>query len=111
MCRARKVLCAARDEARLSELKRAAAGANWELVGGAKSIDDLGRQVEEWQPDVVVVDAGLGEGAVPATRSARPAARIVAVGSLHGADVEVSGPEELRGVILRLPRPGGPVRA
>jgi len=111
MCRALRVLCAAPDEGRLLALRRATTAASWEVVGGATSIDDLARQVVDWRPDVVVVDAAFGDGAVPAIRSARPTAKIVAVGSLAGADAEAVELDEIRPAIVGLPRPGGPVRA
>lgn len=110
MCRALKVLCAAPTPDRLAELRRAAVSAHWELVGGASSLDELGRQVAEWGPDVVVVDGGLGAAAVEAARRARPAVRVVAVGAVDGADQVAASLAQVRGVILGLPGPGGPVR-
>ena len=111
MCRALKVLCAAGDRERLAELKRAAVGTHWELVGGASSVEELERQMAEFEPDVVVVDAGLGDQAVDSVRGAggRPA-RLVAVGRLARADAQASEMGEVRAAILGLPRPGGPVR-
>src|SRR5207249_4742719 len=64
VCRTLKVLCAAADRSRLAELKRAAVGTHWELVGGASSVPELEQQMAEFEPDVVVVDAGLGERAL-----------------------------------------------
>lgn len=111
MCRSLRVLCAAPDPLRLDELRRACVGANWELVGGAVSVEALEGQVAEWRPDVVVVDADLGDGAVGELRRIRPSIRIVAVGSLSGADAEAPSMQDVRELILGLPRPGGPVRA
>src|SRR5687768_13461901 len=105
MCRALKVLCAAPDAGRLAELKRATVSVDWELVGGALSAEDLARQVALHRPDVVVVDAALGPDVVASVRSARPDARIIAVGSLPGADATASSVEEIRGAILGVPRP------
>ncbi|MGH2572911.1 MAG: hypothetical protein ACRDGU_05455 [Actinomycetota bacterium] len=110
MCRALRVLCAAADAGRLAQLKRAAVSTNWELVGGASSLDELGGQVGEWQPDVVVIDAGLGPDAASRAREARSTVRIVSLGPLSGADEEAASLEELKPAILGLPRPGGPVR-
>ena len=110
MCRVLKVLCAAPDRERLSELKRAASGSRWELVGGACSVKELERQMAEFEPDVVVVDAGLGDHAVDSVRGAGRPARLVAVGRLARADAEASEIGEVRAAILGLPRPGGPVR-
>jgi hypothetical protein len=110
MCRSLRVLCGAAGPERLDELRRASIGAHWEVVGGAASMDALEGQMADWQPDVVVVDADLGEDAVAALRRIRPSIRIVAVGSLAGADAEAPSTGDVRAVILGLPRPGGPVR-
>jgi hypothetical protein len=110
MCRSLRVLCAAADPLRLGELRRACVAADWELVGGAVSTEALEGQVLEWHPDVVVVDADLGDGAVGALKRIRPSVRIVAVGSLSGADAEAPSMQGVRAAILGLPRPGGPVR-
>jgi DNA-binding NarL/FixJ family response regulator len=109
MCRALKVLCAAPDRARLSELKRAAVSVHWELVGGATSEDELVNQVDGSAPDVVVIDAGIGEGAAARVRERRPHARIIMVGGrLDG--VESVSLDGVRDAILGAPPVGGPVR-
>src|SRR5881397_3555733 len=108
MCRSLRVLCAAPDDARLSLLRLASVAAHWELVGGAGSLEVLEQQVLEWQPDVVVIDAALGERALEAVRRARPNARIVSVGMLAGADALAGDLDDVRPTILGLPRPGGP---
>jgi Mrp family chromosome partitioning ATPase len=110
MCRALKILCAATSAEGLAELKRAAVSAQWELVGGALSIEQLGEQLDRYNPDVVVADAGLGPGTVDAVRAARLPVRLVAVGSLPGADEAAESTDEVRDAILGAPRPGGPVR-
>jgi AmiR/NasT family two-component response regulator len=110
MCRSLRVLCAASDPARLEELRRAVVGTQWELVGGAASIRDLRQQVEEWRPDVVVMDHPLGSKGLAAIRRASSSARIVAVGAVPGADAEASNLEDVRPAIRGLPRRGGPVR-
>jgi hypothetical protein len=74
-------------------------------------MEALEGQVTEWQPDVVVIDAQLGEVAVAALRRIRPSIRIVSLGSLSGADAEAPSQEDVRAAILGLPRPGGPVRS
>ena len=117
MCRALKVLCAAPDLERLVGLKRAAVGATWELVGGATSAEELGTQVAQWRPDVVVLDASLGPEAVARVRAESPACRIVSVGSVgsvgsvDGADAVAPSLKDVRGEILGVPKPGGPVRS
>jgi hypothetical protein len=110
MCRALTILCAAPDRTRLGELKRAAVAQEWELTGGATSVEDLGSQVTDLGPDVVVIDAALGTQAVDACRVGKPGVRVVSVGPLAGADEEAASLEEVRAAILGLPRPGGPVR-
>jgi DNA-binding NarL/FixJ family response regulator len=91
------------------ELKHACVAAEWELVGGASSSSEMLRQLEEWRPDVLVIDAGLGEGAIARARSVRPGIRVVSLGALAGADEVAASLVDLRPSILGLPRPGGPV--
>ncbi len=109
MCRALKVLCAARDAERLAELKRATVSVHWELVGGALSAVELAQQAELHHPDVVVVDASLGPAAVDGLRGAAPGVRVVAVGPFGGADAVARSMEDIREAILGVPR-AGPVR-
>lgn len=109
MCRALRVLCAAPDQLRLGELKRAAVGTQWELTGGATSVEELRAQLAAWRPDVVVLDAVLGDEAVRVARELTPAPRVLSFGALSGVDAEVSRPDEVRRAILGLPQPGGPV--
>ena len=111
MCRALRILCAAPDPERLMGLKRATVGAMWELVGGAMTIDELVAQVAQWRPDLVVLDASLGPGAVGRVRAESPACRIVSVGSVEGVDAVARSLGDVRGEILGVPRPGGPVRS
>ena len=103
MCRALKILCAAPTRERLAEIKRATVSVNWELVGGATSLDELGVQIAEWTPDVVVLDKGLGSVAEARAREAKERLRIVVV--------EAADAESIRQAILGLPQPGGPVRS
>jgi DNA-binding NarL/FixJ family response regulator len=110
LCRALKVLCAAPGADSLRALKRAAVSVSWELVGGATTVHELVRQLDELSPDVLVVDAELPGIAVDAIRSAAPRARVIAVGSLEGADGVADTPQGIRDAILGLPPVGGPVR-
>jgi threonine dehydratase len=110
MCRALTVLCAATDRDRLGELKRASVAAEWELSGGATSLDELAAQVADLRPDVVVVDGGLGPGAAARAKQAKPGVRVVSVGPMAEADEQAGSLDDVRGAILGLPRPGGPVR-
>jgi hypothetical protein len=109
VCRALKVLCAAPDRERLSALKYAAVSKEYELTGGATDADELMRQIDDLQPDAVVVASEL-VGAIEAVRAAYPSLRIVAVGAeAEAADEWVGSQEEVRAAVLGLPRPGGPV--
>jgi hypothetical protein len=112
MCRALKVLCAAPTRDRLTELKRATVSTNWELVGGVSSLEGLEEQLTSWHPDVVVIDADLGEESIGAVRAVLERVRIVSVGSaMPGSDDAAASLEDIRAAVLGLPRPGGPVRS
>jgi hypothetical protein len=80
-------------------------------VGGANSVEELGRQVAEWEPDIVVIDAALGAGAVDVVRAARERVRIVSLGAVAGVDVVAETLDDVRAAVLGLPSPGGPVRS
>ena len=110
MCRALRVLCAAPGPERLGELRRACVSAVWELVGGVSALDQLAAQVEEWRPDVVVMDAELGQEAADMVRRVRPSARLVGIGPVPGADASAPSLFDVREAVLGLPQPGGPVR-
>ena len=107
MCRALKVLCAAASRERLAEMKRATVSVNWELVGGAMSIEELTEQVALHNPDVVVVDQTLGAPALDAVAATRPLVRLISVGEVSGADTRSL--DGVRDAILGI-HPGGPVR-
>ena len=102
MCRALKILCAAPTPERLAEIKRASVSVNWELVGGATSLDEMATHIEEWNPDVVVLDKGFGSEGEARVREVKEAVRIVVV--------EAVDAESIQQTILGLPQPGGPVR-
>jgi DNA-binding NarL/FixJ family response regulator len=110
MCRALKVLCAAPGRGALQALKGAAASVAWELVGGAASASELVKQLDEYAPDVVVVDAALPGVDVRAIRRAAPRARVIGLGPLEGADGVAASSRGIRDAILGLPPVGGPVR-
>ncbi len=109
MCRALKVLCVATDRETLGALKRAAVSAQWELAPGAVDEESALAQLAEGRPHVMVV-AGEFRELVRRARERIPSLRIVADRDLPGADVVAASLEEVRGCILGLPRPGGPVR-
>ena len=113
MCRALKVLCVAPTPEGLERLKRATVSAHWELVGGARSIDESVQQVDEFRPDVVVVDVevGVDRETLRRIRAAGPSIRIVSVGgAVEGAD-RSSDHDAIREAILGVPPVGGPVRS
>jgi DNA-binding NarL/FixJ family response regulator len=99
-CRALTVLCAAPTPDRLRELRRAAVAAEWELVGGAISIEELIAQARELRPNVIVLDAALGPEAAIRAREVLPRARIVSVGELQGADAGAASLADVRAAIL-----------
>jgi DNA-binding NarL/FixJ family response regulator len=94
----------------LESLKRASVGALWEIVGGAASAGELVRLLDEHQPDVVVIDARLGDEVITRVRDIRPAARIVSLGPSRGVDAEAATLDEVRSAVMAVPAPGGPVR-
>jgi hypothetical protein len=109
VCRALKVLCAAADREALTALKRAAVSKEYELTGGATDEGQLLAQVEELEPDAVVIGSELA-GAIERVRALYPSLRLVAVGAeSEAADAWVADPGEVRSAVLGLSRPGGPV--
>ncbi len=109
MCRALKVLCVASDRQALTDLKRAAVSAEWELAPGATTEDDALAQLDAEQPHVLVV-FGEFETLVSRAQEGRPYLRIVCDRELPGATVVVGRSGEIRDAVRALPRPGGPVR-
>jgi len=103
------ILCAAPGRDELSALKRAVVSASWELVGGATSAGELLSQLEELRPDVIVVDARVSGVDLGEVRRARPAARVVVLGVIPGADAEAAEPGRLRDAILGVRPVVGPV--
>jgi DNA-binding NarL/FixJ family response regulator len=99
-CRALKVLCAASSPGRLDEIRRAAVGVEWELVGGASSLEELVDQLAEVRPNVVVIDSGLGPEAAARARQVLPRARIVSIGELPGVDAVAPSVDDVRSAIL-----------
>jgi hypothetical protein len=109
VCRALKVLCVAGDAAALASLKAKVVSADWELTRGATTEGEALRQLHEERPHVLVV-VGDFEGLVRAALEAVPSLRVVADRDLPGASVVATSLEEVRGAVVGLPRPGGPVR-
>jgi hypothetical protein len=109
MCRALRVLCVAQDPATLTELRKAAISAEWELAPGATTESDAIGLIDAERPHTLVV-FGPFERLVALARERFPAMRIVADRDVPGATVVASSLEEVRGLVKELPRPGGPVR-
>jgi hypothetical protein len=76
----------------------------------ATSQDDALEQLERDRPHVLIVFGAFGP-LIAAARERVPALRVVSDRDLPGADVVASSLEEVRGVVLGRPRPGGPVRS
>jgi hypothetical protein len=111
VCRAVKVLCAAPSTAELSELRRAVVAAHWELVGGATTVEELVRQVDDLRPDIVVIDARFGIDGVARVRAALARIRIVTVGAMVDGSDGWAPMDGVREAVLGMPPVGGPVRS
>ena len=108
MCRALIVLCVAEDEASLRALKSATVSAGWELAGGATEMRQALDQIDVERPHVLVV-FGPYEDLVRVVRERFPAMRIVTDRDAPGATAVAASLDEVRGLVIELPRPGGPV--
>jgi hypothetical protein len=110
VCRAAKVLCVAGDEDGLRALRLATTAAEWELTPGATSETDALGVVDAERPHAIVV-FGPYEQLVSLVRERFPAMRIVTDRDTPGATVVATSLDEVRGLMVGLPRPGGPVGA
>jgi hypothetical protein len=108
VCRALIVLCVAQDTASLGPLKAATVSAEWELAPGATSETDALAQIDAERPHVLVI-FGPYERVVDLARERFPGMRIVSDRDMPGATVVATSLEEVRGLVMGLPRPGGPV--
>ena len=110
MCRALIVLCVADDRASLTALKAATVAAEWELAPGATDLRSALDQIDAERPHVLVT---FGEHAdlITIVRERFPSMRIVTDRDTPGATVVATSVDEVRGLVLGLPRPGGPVDA
>lgn len=110
MCRALVVLCVADDREGLASLKAATVSAEWELATGATDLRAALDQIDARRPHALVA---FGEQAelVRLVRERFPAMRIVTDRDTPGATVVATSLDEVRGLVLSLPRPGGPVGA
>ena len=103
------VVCASPDRGSLSDLKRAAVGAAWELAPGATTAEDALAQLEDHHAQVLVVQGPL-PGLVAEARKRHPAVRVIVVGRNDGEedpDVIVDSLEAVRDAIPDRP----PLRA
>ena len=109
MCRAVKVLCVAPDDAALAALKRASVGASWELTGGATDLRSALDQIDVERPQALVV-FGPFERLVALASERFPGLRIVTDRDTPGASAVAGSANDVRDLLMQLPRPGGPVR-
>jgi hypothetical protein len=110
VCRALIVLCVAADRDSLTSLKAATVSAEWELAPGATDLRAALGQIDEYRPHVLVVFGEHGQ-LVTAVRERFPSMRIVTDRDTPGATVVATSIDEVRGLVLGLPRPGGPAGA
>jgi hypothetical protein len=108
MCRALTVLCVASDAEGLRTLKAATVAADWELAPGAVGEREALDVIDTDRPQIMVA-FGPFEGLVALVRDRFPAMRIVTDRDTPGATVVATSLEEVRGLVLGFPRPGGPV--
>jgi hypothetical protein len=108
VCRALIVLCVATDRGALMALKTATVSAEWELAPGATDLRAALDQIDAERPHVMVV-FGPFEPLVTLARERFPGMRIVTDRDVPGATVVATSVEEVRGVVLGLPRPSGPI--
>ena len=110
MCRALVVLCVTHDAGSLEALKAASISAEWELAPGAIDMRSALDQIDVERPHVLVA-FGDHAGLIDVVRDRFPAKRIVTDRNTSGATVVATSLEEVRGLVLSTPRPGGPVGA
>ncbi|MDH5312737.1 MAG: hypothetical protein OEW66_02690 [Actinomycetota bacterium] len=100
----------ATDEAALAALKAASVSADWELAPGATDVRSVLDQIDSERPHVLVI-FGEHEELITIVRARSPSIRIVSDRDAPGATVVATSLDEVRGLVLGLPRPGGPVGA
>ena len=108
VCRAMRVLCVATDAESLTTLRLSTTAAEWELTPGATNETDALGVIDAERPQAVVA-FGPYEGLVELVRERFPAMRIVTDRETPGATVVATSIDEVRGSVLGMPRPGGPV--
>ena len=110
MCRALIVLCVGEDPVSLRALKNAAVSAEWELAPGATELRTALDQVDAERPHVLVAFGDHRE-LVRVVHERFPLMRIVVDRDTPGATVVAASLDEVRGLVVGVPRPGGPVGA
>jgi len=110
VCRALVVLCVADDREALVALKASTVSAEWELAPGAIDLRSTLDQIDADRPHVMAVFGDHIE-LVGIVRERFPSMRIVTDRDTPGATVVATSLDEVRGLVLGLPRPGGPVGA
>jgi hypothetical protein len=108
VCRALVVLCVAPDGGALNALKAATVAADWELAPGATDLRSALDQIDAERPHVLVA-FGPFESLVAMARERFPGMRIVTDRDAPGATEVATSLDEVRGLVVELPRPGGPV--
>ena len=108
VCRALIVLCVATDREALMALKAASVSAEWELAPGATDLRGALDQIDAERPHVMVTFGPFDE-LVALARDRFPGMRIVTDRDVPGATVVATSLQEVRGVVVGLPRPGGPI--
>ena len=103
-----RVLCAARDNETLRVGKSATGWAEGELTPGATDLRDALDQIDVERPHVMVA-FGPFDDLIAIVRERFQGLRIVTDHDAPGATVVATSLDEVRGVVLGLPRPGGPV--
>jgi len=103
-----KVMCVAEDAPALSALKQAAVSAEWELTPGATDERAALDQVDVERPHVLVVF-----GAFPLllrlVGERFPGMRLISDRPADGVAAVAGTLEEVRLLVLGMPKPGGPV--
>ncbi|HEY6566515.1 MAG TPA: hypothetical protein VI341_03265 [Actinomycetota bacterium] len=108
VCRALIVLCVATDDEALMSLKTAAVSAEWELAPGATDLRGALDQIDAERPHVMVA-FGPFDQLVALARDRFPGMRIVTDRDVPGATEVAASMQEVRGMVVGLPRPGGPI--
>jgi DNA-binding NarL/FixJ family response regulator len=108
VCFAVRIVVAAPTRERRMELRRAAVGAEWEVVADADTAEQAVAKVRALRAQILVVDAAIS-GPRPLEMTAqlaslRPRVFLVGVGEVASADASVAedGLTDLRGVLADL---------